>query len=914
MSQKPSSDHVLKTESFFREFNNSYPDRIGGGKKSIILNSNAIGKTILKIKESLSYKPNFYFTIVTVNYNHGEGLNNTIRSVLKQKYTDFQYIVIDGASADNSKQIISEYLSYIDIAVFEQDKGVYNAMNKGIDLSLGKYILFLNSGDCFADNEVLAKVAEASHLNDAEIIYGNTRLQVNQKIWPANRNPLDIWKGMVCSHQSIFIDYKLASRYRFDENQKIVADWHMIMSCILDEKRCTKVLDFPISQIEPVGISSDFTTRTLERWNLIRKKYSNDKGRLQEIDEYYFALLNKEFSIPASTSDSNRIDAKKIDPNLIFLISMPRSGSTLLQRILESCEEIGSCGESWVALPPLAASNIEITESKYDVQLSNYAFAEASKELSLNNSTLKNAQYEYLKSIYSEILSKLNTKYFLDKTPRYVHIVQELHELFPDAKFIVLTRQPTAIINSYTSTWCKKDYNLLSCHPSHSFDLTHGLSKLIKFIQLNNSNVCTISYESLCKNPEGTCARLTKFLGFVVNPEINQSPKALNRSLGDPKQINSSKGINLRSVEHLGKRQDYKNLDAYDLICSKIPAFVWNYFSTSKPICEAKRAAISNSYFSVPANNPSHTIIITCFNNQATIVSALDSAVNQIRKPNQIIIIDDKSIDNSVPIVNDYISRCDVPIEIKLIQNIKNLGVSSSRHKAITSSSSDFISTLDGDDTISPSKIDMEMKAIARTGSQVAFSDIKLMTQSNIRILNTRGYHQKSVQSILNSLLSRSSPVPRDLTFSRNIYDKTGGFEPSFNLFEDWMLKQRLAVFSGETSWAHSGVIGTNYDRRNPGLSNKNKIQLCYAQLLVLSKNICFFEGHDINFGAVVTMLLRSCPELEHIFTRLDKVNSDSKGYDKYIFNLFCEIKNSMNELPSYLAEPDVITKALSEF
>ena len=255
----------------------------------------------------------------------------------------------------------------------------------------------------------------------------------------------------------------------------------------------------------------------------------------------------------------------------------------------------------------------------------------------------------------------------------------------------------------------------------------------------------------------------------------------------------------------------------------------------------------------------------------------------------------------------------DESIEIKLIQNTKNLGVSSSRHKAILSSTSDFISTLDGDDTISPLKIDMEMKAIVKMGCEVAFSDIKVLTSTTTRILNTRGYHQKPVESILNNLLTRSVPVPRDLTFSRKIYDKAGGFEPSFNLYEDWMLKQRMAVLSGEKSWAHSGVIGTTYDRRNPGLSNKHAIQLCYAQLLVLVKNISYFKNFDIDFAAVMRTLFHRAPELEKIFIHSKIINLDKQSYNEYVFNRLFNMSLSLDDLPSYSSDPDVIVKEFSK-
>src|SRR6478735_12082706 len=93
-------------------------------------------------------------TIITINRNNGAGLQKTIDSVVQQSYLDLEFIVIDGASSDNSVDILKKYSGKCSW-VSEQDSGIYNAMNKGIAKANGDYLLFLNSGDCLADNTVL---------------------------------------------------------------------------------------------------------------------------------------------------------------------------------------------------------------------------------------------------------------------------------------------------------------------------------------------------------------------------------------------------------------------------------------------------------------------------------------------------------------------------------------------------------------------------------------------------------------------------------------------------------------------------------------------------------------------------------------------------------------------------------------
>ena len=101
---------------------------------------------------------NAKISIITINYNDKEGLLRTFKSIKSQCVSLFELVVIDGGSTDGSKKIIKEYESYIDYWVSESDFGVYNAMNKGIERATGEYVLFLNSGDYFYNDDSLSKI------------------------------------------------------------------------------------------------------------------------------------------------------------------------------------------------------------------------------------------------------------------------------------------------------------------------------------------------------------------------------------------------------------------------------------------------------------------------------------------------------------------------------------------------------------------------------------------------------------------------------------------------------------------------------------------------------------------------------------------------------------------------------------
>jgi glycosyltransferase involved in cell wall biosynthesis len=169
-------------------------------------------------------------SIITINYNNAQGLRKTIESVTKQTFSDFEYIVIDGGSDDESLNIIKEYRNRITYWISEPDSGIYNAMNKGIKVANGEYIQFLNSGDWLTHNQVIEKLH--GELINCDLLYGNLiEVYPNGKtIVNYGTKGLDIsfytfYKGTV-THPAAFIRRELFLKYGYyDEQLKIVSDW-----------------------------------------------------------------------------------------------------------------------------------------------------------------------------------------------------------------------------------------------------------------------------------------------------------------------------------------------------------------------------------------------------------------------------------------------------------------------------------------------------------------------------------------------------------------------------------------------------------------------------------------------------------------------------------------------------------------
>lgn len=110
-----------------------------------------------------SVHPTPKFSIITVTYNAEKVLEDTIQSVISQTYHHVEYIIVDGASKDDTLSIIDRYRSRIHTVVSEPDKGLYDAMNKAISLASGDYLCFLNAGDCFHEDDTLQQMVHSIH-------------------------------------------------------------------------------------------------------------------------------------------------------------------------------------------------------------------------------------------------------------------------------------------------------------------------------------------------------------------------------------------------------------------------------------------------------------------------------------------------------------------------------------------------------------------------------------------------------------------------------------------------------------------------------------------------------------------------------------------------------------------------------
>jgi glycosyltransferase involved in cell wall biosynthesis len=204
-------------------------------------------------------------TIITVTYNDKDNLEKTITSVLAQSYPNIEYIIIDGASTDGTLSLINTHAHHLAAWLSEKDQGIYNAMNKGINLATGDYICFLNSGDTLVNPQTITNVTttiQQLHKKPG-IIYGNILKQqpdgsLKEKNAPTPRN---IHRMYFC-HQSAFVQLQLLQQFHFDETHPLSADLKFFKQCHYAQQTFHH-LNIPITIYDQTGISHTARIRSL---------------------------------------------------------------------------------------------------------------------------------------------------------------------------------------------------------------------------------------------------------------------------------------------------------------------------------------------------------------------------------------------------------------------------------------------------------------------------------------------------------------------------------------------------------------------------------------------------------------------------------------------------------------------------
>lgn len=221
-------------------------------------------------------------SIVTITYNAAAQLPATMESVATQTYDDFEHIIIDGASADDTLGIARRLGKPALRILSEPDKGLYDAMNKGIKLARGKYIIFLNAGDAFHSKDTLKKYGDAA-CKDPDIIYADTVIVDNERnaVGPRHLSVPEVLtfesfaKGMLICHQAFMVKKALAPLY--DTSYRFSADYDWTVKCIKNTTpaRCINLHTVAIDYLSD-GLTDKNKLKSLwERYAIMSDHYGH---------------------------------------------------------------------------------------------------------------------------------------------------------------------------------------------------------------------------------------------------------------------------------------------------------------------------------------------------------------------------------------------------------------------------------------------------------------------------------------------------------------------------------------------------------------------------------------------------------------------------------------------------------------
>lgn len=245
-------------------------------------------------------------SIITINYNHKNGLKQTLRSITQQTAHDFELIIIDGNSTDGSREEIYDYANIYKFTRFvsEPDTGIYNAMNKGIDMALGDYCIFMNSGDTFYDSHSVED--SLPYLTGEYDIVSGKAWRDDKWMNPVKPENLSLTFFIVDSlnHQSTFIRRDLLLKYHYEEKYRIVSDTLFFFNTLILASATYTDIPVKVANCENAGTSGDLEMSLKERYDAIKKalpyRMNKDVDFIAKYNNSYIILfgsfLNKPFA------------------------------------------------------------------------------------------------------------------------------------------------------------------------------------------------------------------------------------------------------------------------------------------------------------------------------------------------------------------------------------------------------------------------------------------------------------------------------------------------------------------------------------------------------------------------------------------------------------------------------------------
>jgi glycosyltransferase involved in cell wall biosynthesis len=518
-------------------------------------------------------------SVTVQTYQHAPYIKKCLDSILVQK-TNFPFEIILGEdeSSDGTREICQKYAdAYPDkIRLFLRSRkdvikingyptGRYNFI-QNIKSARGKYIANCPGDDYWLDPYKLQKQFDILEKNDSIVACHHWHMyQHNDKDYLEAASKQGYFPQKIASAKEIFSDkLRIKSRtimYRNIIDDTFFPDWFynvaygdVPFSFLLGMYGNFYFIDEPMAvyRVTHDGLSNagkqeknhdEWMIYHYKQWISIWKHANRHYNFLYQKEAYqtikkFYKIIEKHHTIKKKMPSI--MNSKQfLGDNLIFLISPPRSGSTMLQRVLSGHSQIYTTAEPWLMLHPVYAMRNGGIQSEYDTNLAHRGLKDFLENIN-SEKPLLNAIRAYAYELYGAALNGQKENIFLDKTPRYYLIINELLTLFPQARFIFLQRNPLAILASIFSTWTKKNYQKLL---NQKFDITTSINNILhaKRNTQNKDKTYFVQYEQLVAHPKKHMLRLLDSLQLSFEDKMLDYANlpSLQGSMGDP--VNAKK-------------------------------------------------------------------------------------------------------------------------------------------------------------------------------------------------------------------------------------------------------------------------------------------------------------------------------------------------------------------------------------
>jgi|GEM_PF-642571 glycosyltransferase involved in cell wall biosynthesis len=494
-------------------------------------------------------------SVVIVTYNFAKYLRECIDSILAQTLRPCEIVIYDDCSTDESWSIITEYSRKHPglFVVHRQPRnvGMHVNANTALQRATGDLVSCLDGDDRWLPRKLELEWAAMCRNPEAKIAYSNvyTINAAGQRtaVWHDGKSPQppsgDVFvqvfsKRFFPGIRSIFRNPLL---YRFvleqmdyhDESVELYINWDLKIRLTAFYQLAYSGEALVDYRIHPKGIHNQPRDTHLRDLLAIYRKnlplLAQRTAAEIELIESELGSLSREYGgnfesamrpRPGADADTGSPSTDTgLGENLVFLVSLPRSGSTLLQRVLANHPDVHTTAEPWVMLHPLYALKQQGFDAEYESDLARRALHEFLGAMPDGEGAYIDALRAMASVLYGKVLQSSGKRLFLDKTPRYYYILPELLRVFPKARFVLLSRNPVAVLSSLLRTWLGNDLLALE-KDQHYVDLVKGPQLLSQGMGVLGESAITVHYEDLVCDAAETVQRICDHVGIPFQPAM----------------------------------------------------------------------------------------------------------------------------------------------------------------------------------------------------------------------------------------------------------------------------------------------------------------------------------------------------------------------------------------------------------